>query len=215
MNTTILFNVLAIILAYLVGSTPSALVIGKLFYNGTDIRKEGSGNLGTTNMLRVLGFKAAISTAAFDVFIKGSLVTFIALILHKNEFISIIPLYIGFASAIGHAFPIFAGFRGGKCVATTIGILLPINPLLFVVSALLLFVIFFITHIMSIGSFISLLFAFIYIIWDDNLNINQIIIIGCYYILILFLHRDNIIRIIKGEEKKVDAIAKIKSILGK
>ncbi len=199
-------NILILIFAYLMGSIPSALVIGKLFYNGADIRESGSGNLGSTNMLRTLGIKAAIATALFDILFKGSVVTLIGVIFYNNSLITVFPLFIGMTSAIGHAFPIFAHFRGGKCVATSVGILLPLDYRLFILAVIILIVILMLTKIMALGSFLAVGIPYIIIAIKYQFNLLQYILILIYYLFILYLHRSNIIRIIKHEEKQIDVI---------
>ncbi|PTY81108.1 glycerol-3-phosphate 1-O-acyltransferase PlsY, partial [Heyndrickxia sporothermodurans] len=111
---------LIIILAYLLGSIPSGLIVGKLFY-GIDIRQHGSGNLGATNSFRTLGVKAGTVVIVADI-LKGTLATLLPKFFGVDE--SIHPLLIGLVAVIGHMFPIFAGFRGGKAVATSAGVLL-------------------------------------------------------------------------------------------
>ncbi len=201
-----MINIIILVLAYLIGSIPSALVIGKLFYKGTDIRKAGSGNLGSTNMLRTLGIKAALATAFFDIFIKGSLVTFLAVVLYNNSYVTIFPLFIGMISAIGHAFPIFAHFKGGKCVATSIGILLAIDYKIFLLAVLTLIIVLLITKIMSLGSFISIAVSYTLVAVFYQFTVLEYIIIIIYYFFILYLHRTNIKRIINRDEKKIDVI---------
>lgn len=110
--------------AYLLGSIPFALVVGKLFFQA-DIRNHGSGNLGATNSVRILGKKAGLMVLSGDVS-KGALAASLPILFHLD----IEPLYVGFVAVIGHCFPIFAGFKGGKAVATTFGVLLFVNPLL-------------------------------------------------------------------------------------
>ena len=113
---------LIILLSYLLGSIPWALVIGKVFY-GKDIRLEGSGNLGGTNAGRVLGKKAGVSVIVLDA-LKGLIAMLIANMIAPETII-----YAGLACCIGHCFPVFANFKGGKAVATSFGYLLGISTL--------------------------------------------------------------------------------------
>ncbi len=200
------YNILSLALAYLIGSIPSALLIGKLFYSGVDIREQGSGNLGSTNMLRTLGIKAALATAVFDILVKGSIVTLISITLHKNGIITIFPIFIGIASAIGHAYPIFANFKGGKCVATAIGILLFVNFKLFLLAIALLIIVLIITKIMALGSFLAVGIPYLVIATNNSLSLLEYAVIFAFYILILYLHRQNIYRIITKQEKQIDVI---------
>ena len=114
--------ILMLIIGYLLGSIPSGVWIGKIFYN-KDIRNYGSGNMGTTNTFRVLGKKAGIVVLLMDM-LKGTITACLPFIFHVNVSV----LLIGLSAILGHVFPIFAGFRGGKAVATSVGVLLVYNP---------------------------------------------------------------------------------------
>ena len=107
-----------LIVAYLIGSIPSGVWVGQLFYQ-KDIRNFGSGNMGTTNTFRVLGKKAGIVVFILDI-LKGTLATLLPIIFH----LTINPLWFGLAAILGHTFPVFAKFKGGKAVATSAGMLL-------------------------------------------------------------------------------------------
>ena len=121
--------VFVLLLAYLVGSIPSGLWIGKLFY-GIDIREHGSGNLGGTNTFRTLGKKAGLIVTIMDV-LKGTLATLLPVLFGIDA--ELHPLITGTVAVVGHMFPVFAGFRGGKAVATSGGILLGYAPILFII----------------------------------------------------------------------------------
>ena len=118
-------NVVIIVLAYLIGSIPSGLIIGKKFY-GVDIRQHGSGNLGGTNTFRVLGVKAGLIVTSADI-LKGTLAAALPLIFPSE----LHPLFVGIFAVVGHTYPLFAGFRGGKAVATSAGVLLCYAPCVF------------------------------------------------------------------------------------
>ena len=131
-------TILVLLSAYLIGSIPSGLWIGRLFFN-TDIREHGSGNLGATNTFRVLGKKAGLVVTIMDV-LKGTAAVLLPLIpFFANT--GVHPLILGIIAVTGHMFPIFAGFRGGKAVATSAGVVLGYAPMLFAI----LFVVFFTT----------------------------------------------------------------------
>lgn len=203
-------EILLIVMAYLIGSIPSALIIGKLFFRGIDIRDHGSGNLGTTNALRTIGGKGAIGVAAFDVFIKGTLVSLIASIFYKQGLIELNPIFIAMFSGIGHSFPIFANFRGGKCVATTIGILVGINFFIGLITAIILFTVLIISKYMSLAAFTAITSGLtIYLVYY-NLHIYGIIVCYLYVAFIFYLHRSNIKRLINHEEKKTDILKKLR-----
>ena len=129
MNVFFILNM--ILLAYLMGSVPSAVWIGKLFYR-TDVRQYGSGNAGATNVIRVLGYKAGIPVLLFDVFKGWAAVQMIFLFPHSfivPDHLTYIRLGMAFAAVLGHVFPVFAGFRGGKGVGTLAGTAIALYPL--------------------------------------------------------------------------------------
>ena len=211
MQITIGSVILMIIIAYLLGSIPSAVWIGKKYY-GVDIREHGSKNAGTTNMLRVLGKRAALPVFALD-FIKGLVaVVLIRLLKYDSTFIDdhyymidILKIVAVFAAVIGHIFPIFAGFRGGKGVATLIGAVTGIYP----VVALLCFGVWLITlmisHYVSLSSMIAgccfPIFTFILPRINDSIPFK---IFACVVaILLIFTHRKNIKRLREGTESKI------------
>lgn len=192
---------LIIILAYLLGSIPSGLIIGKLFYK-TDIREHGSGNLGGTNTFRTLGIKAGIVVTLADI-LKGTLATKLPDIFGLEH--TIHPLLIGLIAVVGHMFPIFAGFRGGKAVATSGGVLLAYTPLLF----LLVFIVFFISlkvsKYVSLSSIIAGIFAIIYALFIMFLNGDWplFIVVLALSSFVIYRHRANIKRIRNHTEPKI------------
>lgn len=137
------------IVAYLLGSIPSGVWIGKMFFH-KDIRKFGSGNTGTTNTFRVLGKKAGIVVLLMDI-LKGTLATCLPYLFG----LSINPLLFGVCAVLGHTFPIFAGFKGGKAVATSAGMLLGYNPVFFLYSVIIFIIVLYITSMVSLSSMIS------------------------------------------------------------
>ena len=137
--------IIFLIIAYLLGSIPTGLWIGKYFY-GKNLRDYGSGNMGTTNTFRVLGPKAGSVTFMIDM-LKGTLATILPMIFGVS---GVTPLLFGFFAILGHTFPIFAGFKGGKAVATSAGILLGLAPL-FLLYLLIIF-----TIVLYLSSMISL-----------------------------------------------------------
>ena len=120
-------TIIGLILAYLLGSIPTGLWIGQLFFK-KNLREYGSGNTGTTNTFRILGKTAGTVTFAID-FFKGTLATLLPLLLHIN---GISPMIFGLLAVLGHTFPIFAEFKGGKAVATSAGVVLGFSPAFFV-----------------------------------------------------------------------------------
>src|SRR5690625_4850054 len=123
-----------IIIAYILGSIPFALIVGKIGYK-VDVREHGSGNLGATNAFRVLGTKAGIIVVLADI-LKGTIATLIPLFVGIFYDVEVSRLVIGVFAVIGHTYPVFAKFKGGKAVATSGGIMLGVNPLLFLIMVL-------------------------------------------------------------------------------
>ena len=189
-------NLILMIIAYLLGSFPSALVIGKTFYN-KDIRNYGSGNLGSTNAFRVLGKKGGAIVFILDI-LKGGLAFLIA----KYAGATISPLIIAVFALIGHIYPIFANFKGGKAVATSAGIILFYSPLL----CITLFIIFVITlkiwKMVSLSSTIISIAA-VFIVWLGNYDLTARIMLTIFAVFIIIKHIPNYKRILNGTENKV------------
>jgi len=197
MNTVILF-----VLAYLIGSIPSGLIIGKVFYN-TDIREHGSGNLGATNTFRTLGVKAGIVVMVADI-LKGTLATGLADIFSYFQISlewSISPLIIGAVAAFGHMFPIFANFRGGKAVATSGGVILYYEPVLFIILILIFIITLYLSKYVSLSSMVAGVVAIIYSLFTRDIPL--IVIVFLLSGFIFYRHRANIKRIKDKTEPKV------------
>lgn len=187
--------VFMIIIAYLLGSIPSGLWVGKVFYN-QDIRKEGSGNIGTTNTFRVLGPKAGTVVLLMDI-LKGTLAASQPYFFHVN----INPLLIGLFASIGHTVSIFDHFHGGKAVATSAGILLAYNPGLFVVAATIFILTLCLTSMASCASIIGITSIFVIALFIHDTILA--LIAGLLSLLVIYRHRSNINRIIHGKESMV------------
>ncbi len=202
-------NVLVCIIAYLLGSIPWALVIGKVFY-GKDIRTEGSGNLGASNAGRVLGKKAAISVTLLDAF-KVVLAMAIARAIAPQMII-----YAGLCTCIGHCFPVFAQFHGGKAVASSYGLLLGICLFLnghwfwgFLFPILCFFAILYLCQMVSVSSLSSLLIEVITsFILKQDLSISVSLLL--LWLFVVYRHRGNLERIRNGTERKVTWIGRKK-----
>ncbi|WP_050614908.1 glycerol-3-phosphate 1-O-acyltransferase PlsY [Bacillus testis] len=184
-----------IILAYLLGSIPSGLWIGKLFY-GKDIRQHGSGNLGGTNTFRTLGKTAGFTVTIMDI-LKGTLAALLPYLLH----IDLHPLIPGIAAVFGHMYPIFAGFRGGKAVATSAGVVLGYAPVIFLILFVTFFLALYLSKYVSLSSMISAVAGLIcsLVVWDIPLIIIMVILT----VFIIYKHRANIQRIKDGTEPKI------------
>ena len=198
--------ILFILLAYLTGAFPSAVWVGKTFYK-TDVREFGSGNAGATNTFRVLGKKAGIPVLLMDIF-KGWLavnyLSLLAVIPESIEHQFEIKLVFGIAAVIGHLFPVYTGFRGGKGIATMMGLLIGLHPLAAVCCFLIFVVIFAISKYVSLGSILaSIAFPIIVILVLGSTNSSLNLFAVFVPILSLITHQKNIERLVRGEETKI------------
>ncbi|MYL71085.1 glycerol-3-phosphate 1-O-acyltransferase PlsY [Halobacillus litoralis] len=187
--------VLYILIAYLLGSIPSGLIVGKIGY-GTDIREHGSGNLGGTNTFRVLGIKAGLIVTLADI-LKGTLAAALPYFMGAE----VIPLVIGIFAVIGHMYPVFAGFKGGKAVATSGGVILGVNPVIFAVLLLSFFIVLYLSKYVSLSSMVSGIVGIVatLVVKDYGLTI----IISLFTIFVIYRHLANIKRIINKTEPKI------------
>lgn len=198
-------SILALILAYLVGSIPSAVWAGKVFH-GIDVREHGSGNAGATNTVRVLGWKTGIPVLIFDIFkgwLAASLPRFLAAAPDGSEQIMVLQIVCGMAAILGHVFPLFAGFRGGKGVATTFGVLLALQPWLTLACAGIFLAVLLISGYVSLGSIISvIMFPVLLLTVFHTPSLLFRIFAILVAIAVVATHSKNISRLIRGEEKR-------------
>ena len=199
--------ILFVLLAYLTGAFPSAVWVGKTFYN-TDVREYGSGNAGATNTFRVLGKGAGIPVLFMDIF-KGWLsVSYVNFISNADtlspELFFENQLAFGIAAVIGHLFPVYTGFRGGKGIATMLGLLIGLQPLAALFSFIVFIVVFLISKYVSLGSIVAS-FAFpIFVILVLGLPNSSLNLFAIFVpILSLITHQKNIERLVRGEETKI------------
>ena len=209
------FEIIAIgaVLAYLLGSLPSAVWLGQAYY-GIDVRDFGSGNAGATNTFRVLGRKAGILVMALDIF-KGLTAVTLATIWMQLGFVAesqiiLFKLVFGISAVVGHIFPIYVGFKGGKGVATLLGMVLGINPLVAGLCIAVFIIVLLITKYVSLGSILgTLTFPTMLLISDVEPNDTILIIFGfTFFIVVLFTHKKNVQRILNGTENKTNFPAK-------
>ena len=195
---------LLLIGGYLLGSIPTAVWVSKSFY-GFDVRQHGSGNAGATNTFRILGKKAGISVLIVDI-LKGlfavQLVRLSAFLPGSSEWIRL-ELALGICAFFGHVFPVFAGFKGGKGIATLVGVIFSLHPLGAAVTVLVFVLVYGSTQIVSLGSMISgLCFPVILVFL---FGVKEPALIGfsvAIALLVIFTHRKNIGRLLKGCEPK-------------
>lgn len=204
-------NISLLCLAYLLGSVPSAVWIGQFMY-GIDVREYGSGNAGATNTFRVLGKKAGFPVLIVDI-LKGFLG--VKLVLLAGTYLPGTQQYVNFelslaiAALLGHIFPIFAGFRGGKGVATLLGILCGVHPGAALICIGLFIVTLLITHYVSLSSMMAALAFPISIMFIYHETIPSLNIFSMFVCILVFItHQKNIERLIKGEESKVGFLSK-------
>lgn len=212
--TGLYIQIIFLVISYLLGSIPWALIIGKIV-KGIDIREHGSKNMGATNAFRVLGFKYGLLVFALDA-LKGGLILFIM----KHNFFNfdlgsfvIHPLSYGACAFLGHLFPIFAKFKGGKGMATASGIVLFYHPIAFVVGLITFLIIIFTTRFVSLSSCLTALAVLITsFFFKDNYYITIGDITITYFSLILIFiciflivkHIPNFKRILKHTESKIN-----------
>lgn len=187
------------IIAYLLGSIPSALIVGKLGYQ-IDIRKHGSGNLGATNAFRVLGTKAGIIVTLADI-LKGTIATLIPLIAGYFYDIEVSRLLIGVFAVLGHTYPIFARFKGGKAVATSGGIILGVNPFFFLAILITFIVTLYLSKYVSLSSMVTGIVATIISLFLKDFLL--FIMILALTIFVIYRHRENMKRIKNKTEPKI------------
>ena len=189
--------IIGALVAYLLGSIPSGLWIGQYFFQ-KDIRQFGSGNLGSTNAFRVLGTKAGSIVLFCDVF-KGFLAMILAMTVFKQESLS--PLWIASFAVIGHTFPLFASFKGGKAVATFAGMILAYQPLLLLYGLLIFLALLAITRMVSLTAMVTITAGVLLSLLFNDWTLTAFAL--AIDIFIIYRHRSNIQRILNGTENKV------------
>ncbi|MBS1512196.1 MAG: glycerol-3-phosphate 1-O-acyltransferase PlsY [Bacteroidetes bacterium] len=197
-----------IILAYLIGSIPSALIISKRFF-GVDIRDYGSGNMGATNTFRVLGSKYGTIVMILDI-LKGAvavgLYNFLPYYFNTDAELQRTNFMIGLglAAVVGHIFPIYANFKGGKGVATLFGMILALQPVVAISCVGVFLLVLYFTRYVSLSSIFAALFLPIGVLWIWNeheflYRLFALIVAA----LVVFTHQKNIIRLLRGVESRV------------
>ena len=195
------------VLAYLMGSFSSAVWIGKWFYN-TDVRTQGSGNAGATNTFRVLGTKAGIIVMVIDIVKAWGAVTMAHVFardnLTANQFVDY-QIILGALAVLGHVFPVFTGFKGGKGVASLVGVIIALySPYIFLLVLVCFALVFIITRYVSLASITaSILFTILAIFVFHEQNTYLIVLAALIAVFIPLTHHKNIRRLLKGEESKL------------
>lgn len=187
---------IALVVAYLLGSIPFALIAGKL--HGIDLRSVGSGNLGATNVFRTLGRTAGITVMVLDI-AKGAAAVLIAEALTDNPW----PLVAGALAILGHVFPVWTGFKGGKGVAVGAGALIGLVPAASGVLIVLWFVIVLTTRYVSIASIVCAIAA-APLAWAFGAPWSYVVFIALAGLFVIWKHRENIVRLSRGEENRIN-----------
>ena len=193
-------NIIAVIVSYLIGNISPAILLGRMY--GVDIKKEGSGNAGTTNVMRVIGKKAAVFTLLIDVF-KGVLVVLLA-----KHFLGLeMALVCGLAVFCGHIWPALFKFKGGKGVATAFGVIVSVSPVLGLSTLAVVLLVFIITRRVSAGSVAgAVLFPVLAFVLRPE-GISQELFVSwavVMAVIVIIKHRSNLVRLFKGQEPKLD-----------
>jgi glycerol-3-phosphate acyltransferase PlsY len=205
--------IIIVLIAYLLGSIPTAVWVGKTFFR-IDVREYGSKNAGATNTFRVLGKKPGTVVLIVDV-IKGFVAVSLPYWMYGNELLEseIVNLKIvaSLSVVIGHVFPVFAGFRGGKGVATSLGVIFAIHPFAASVCLLIFMLVFLTSNFVSLGAIISatsfpIVLILVFCITSVNLKIFSIVIA----VAVIATHKKNIIRLLNGNENKMYVFSKKK-----
>lgn len=201
----IYLSVIALLLAYLAGSVPTSIWAGRLFH-GIDIRDHGSGNAGATNTVRVLGWKTGIPVLIIDLakgWFAASLPSMLNAAPEGSPQIMVLKIACGMAAIIGHVFPVLAGFRGGKGVATTFGVLLALHPLLTLSCAGIFLLVLLVSGYVSLGSITAgVMFPVLLITVFGSPSIYLTVFSVIVAIALIITHAKNIGRLIRGEEKR-------------
>ncbi len=217
-----------IILSYLVGSVPTSIIVSKLA-RGIDIRNYGSGNAGGTNVMRVLGWKEGVLVILLDS-LKGVLAVVVIARLHYGSMpfanetpfddFTLVQIIAGISAVIGHVWTVFAGFRGGKGIATALGMLLMITTVDMLIAVGVFIVVVSISRYVSLGSILGAISVPLALVVRENIfNVNVpsydtlLPFVIAVSLLVIFTHRKNVVRLINGNEHKLSFSKKKKSTL--
>ena len=208
----VLYRVIAVVIGYIFGLFQTGYIYGKR--KGIDIREHGSSNSGTTNTLRTLGIKAGLITFAGDCLKAIVAMAVVWAIFHgiAEDWIKVLCLYAGFGAVLGHNFPVYLKFKGGKGIACTAGVVIGICPLAVPVCFLAFILIVLITRYVSLGSIVGVLLFLlqIFVFYRNGIlgvsgnYANEFVIITiCFTLMAIIRHRTNIVRLLNGTENKI------------
>ncbi len=200
------YNVVSVFIAYILGSIPTAVWVSKYYY-GIDIRNYGSKNAGATNTFRVLGRRAGVPVLMIDI-IKGFLAvklggTFSEYMANTNPLVNF-KIVLGVAAVLGHIFPLFARFKGGKGVATVFGVVIAMHWQAAGISFAIFALVFILSHYVSLGSMLAaILYPFLIMVVFNSHSPSMIYFSIAVAVIILFTHQKNIDRLMRGQENKM------------
>ncbi|MAZ80388.1 MAG: acyl-phosphate glycerol 3-phosphate acyltransferase [Rickettsiales bacterium] len=195
-----IIQILFLLITYLISSIPFGLFLGKLFAN-IDIREHGSNNIGATNVSRIIGKKLGLATLILDGLKGGIMVMIARFIFHDFIYLEILLILTAAIAVIGHIFPIYINFKGGKGVATSIATIIALDPYIGAAICLIWIIAFILFRISAISSISAIFSSLIISLFYNTISHN--IFYFLLFILILYRHKDNIKRLIQGSEKKL------------
>lgn len=203
---SVIYFIVGIVVAYLIGSVSTAVFFGRLFHD-VDVREHGSGNAGATNTMRVLGTKAGLTVLFIDAF-KGWLVVSLSPLFTNaqwdNQEMITLRLMMAVAVVLGHVFPLYTNFKGGKGVATLMGVAVALYPIYLILILLGVFIVVFaLTRYVSLGSITVALFLPVLAIWVFHVILPLQILAVIIAILVPITHKKNIKRLLAGEESRL------------
>lgn len=198
-------------IAYLLGSIPTAVWVGKAKYD-IDVREHGSKNAGATNTFRVLGKKPGIVVLSIDV-LKGTIAVLLPFIFNvgywSSDHLIQVKLVCALAAVLGHVFPLFANFNGGKGVATSLGVIIGVHPSAALICIILFLIVFLISNFVSLGAIVaSVSFPVSILLIFKETSTWLIVFSIVLSTAVIFAHRKNIMRLMKGEESKMNLFKK-------
>ncbi|HIR28672.1 MAG TPA: glycerol-3-phosphate 1-O-acyltransferase PlsY [Candidatus Choladousia intestinigallinarum] len=213
-------RVLCLCIGYLFGLLQTSYIYGKM--HGIDIRQHGSGNAGTTNMLRTMGTKAGIITFLFD-FLKCFLAVMAVRLIFKNQYSQILPLlsvYAGAGVVLGHNYPFYLNFKGGKGIAATAGLIVSLGWQMTLLAIVTFFGTTLLTHLVSLGSLLLyagfmievVVFGQMGMFGMEQAHLNEMyVVVAALTVLAFWKHRANLVRLVRGEERKTYLFKKNRS----
>jgi acyl phosphate:glycerol-3-phosphate acyltransferase len=203
-------SIILVLTAYLLGSIPTSLILGKLFH-GIDIRDHGSGNAGATNTFRVLGKKTGIPVLLFDMF-KGWLAVYLSVYSSlQAESLSWLQIALGVSVVTGHVYPVFAGFRGGKGIASLFGVFLFLLPVPVLLSLAVFIIVFIPSGFVSLGSIFAGISLPVFALFAiDDAPIYLVIFTFAISLFVIYTHRKNIKRLVNGTENRFNILKRKK-----